>query len=295
MLSHYLNQRGVIVNWTHRNKPRWNFNQTTKLFLHENQSENIVCEWRPFCSGGDELIEEHHIDSLTPTKSLDVALYSSIMKYVYPHDDVIKWKQKPRYWPFVRGIHRSPVNSPHKGQWRGALMFSFICVWINGWVNNLKAGDLRRYCAHYDVTVINFSKRNLCWTAKLKNNITRHWSKIAQQFGLYSNRHLIRCLIKVEPRIFAMAFSVCYGLSWGKMEKVNRKILISPSVCYIHRGGWMWSLGMYTTLWPQPCINYTTNIQLKGNTLTLTKCCESYVNMTSFSFQYWKKTVNGLS
>ena len=40
------------------------------------------------------------------------------------HDDVIKWKHYPRYWPFVRGIHRSPVNSPHKGQWRGALMFS---------------------------------------------------------------------------------------------------------------------------------------------------------------------------
>ena len=32
------------------------------------------------------------------------------------HDDVIKWKHFPRYWPFVRGIHRSPVNSPHKGQ-----------------------------------------------------------------------------------------------------------------------------------------------------------------------------------
>ena len=52
------------------------------------------------------------------------------------------------------GIHRSPVNSPHKGQWRGALIFSLICVWINGWVNNREAGDLRRYRAHYDVTVM---------------------------------------------------------------------------------------------------------------------------------------------
>ena len=43
------------------------------------------------------------------------------------HDDVIKWKHFPRYWPFVRGIHRSPVNSPHKGQWRRALMFTLIC------------------------------------------------------------------------------------------------------------------------------------------------------------------------
>ena len=41
------------------------------------------------------------------------------------HDDVIKWKHFPHCRPFVRGIHRSPVNSPHKGQWRGALMFFF--------------------------------------------------------------------------------------------------------------------------------------------------------------------------
>ena len=42
------------------------------------------------------------------------------------HDDVIEWKHFPRYWPFVRGIHRFPVNSPHRAQWRGVLMFSLI-------------------------------------------------------------------------------------------------------------------------------------------------------------------------
>ena len=70
------------------------------------------------------------------------------------HDDVIKWKHFPRYWPFVWGIHRSPVNSPHKGQWRGALMFSLICAWINGWVNNRETGNLRQHRANYDVTVM---------------------------------------------------------------------------------------------------------------------------------------------
>ena len=70
------------------------------------------------------------------------------------HDDVIKWKHFPRYWPFVRGIHRSPVNSPHKGQWRGALIFTLICARIKGWVNNREAVDLRRYRGHYDVTVM---------------------------------------------------------------------------------------------------------------------------------------------
>ena len=45
-------------------------------------------------------------------------------------------------------------NFPHKGHWRGALMFSLICVWINNWVNNREAGDLRCYRTHYDVTVM---------------------------------------------------------------------------------------------------------------------------------------------
>ena len=55
--------------------------------------------------------------------------------------------------PFVWGIHRSPVNFPHKGQWRGVLMFSLIWTWTNSWASNNDAGDLRRYHAHYDVIV----------------------------------------------------------------------------------------------------------------------------------------------
>ena len=47
-----------------------------------------------------------------------------------------------------------PVNSPHIGQWRGALMFSLIYAWINDWVNNGEAGDLKRQRGHYDVIVM---------------------------------------------------------------------------------------------------------------------------------------------
>ena len=57
------------------------------------------------------------------------------------------------------GIHRSPVNSPRRGQWHGALMFPLLCVWINGWTNTRVAGDLKRHHAHYDVTV----KEHICW------------------------------------------------------------------------------------------------------------------------------------
>ena len=74
---------------------------------------------------------------------------------------IVSWTERPSmpWWrhqmetfstllAFVRGIHRSPVNSPHKGQWRGALMFSLIAP-----------GDLRRHRANYDVTVMHRIKR----------------------------------------------------------------------------------------------------------------------------------------
>ena len=87
---------------------------------------------------------------LEPTIALD----SMFVESHSLHDGVIKWKHFPRCWPFVCGIHRSPVNSPHTGQWRGALMFSLICAWINGWVNNSETGDSKRHRAHYDVIVM---------------------------------------------------------------------------------------------------------------------------------------------
>ena len=75
-----------------------------------------------------------------------------------------------------------PVNSPHKGQWREALMFSLICVWINGWANNCKAGDLRRYCAHYDVIVMRIK---IIWWNKEQGMISE--SLITPFLVTYSN------------------------------------------------------------------------------------------------------------
>ena len=83
-----------------------------------------------------------------------ISLHSFICRQQYVHDDVIKWKHFSCDWPFVRVIHRSPVDYPHKGQWRKALMFSLICAWTNGWGNDRDAGDLRRHRAHNDVTVM---------------------------------------------------------------------------------------------------------------------------------------------
>ena len=87
-------------------------------------------------------------------EEIHVMTFVFVMVPVFYNNDVIKWKHFPCYLPFERGIHRLPVNSPHKGQRLGALVFPLICAWINGWVNNREAGDLRRHRTHYDVTEI---------------------------------------------------------------------------------------------------------------------------------------------
>ena len=110
----------------------------------------------------NEVICSCHCHPLLSTRYMAVpvkALYLGVPKAVKSgddehHDDVIKWKHFPRYWPFVRGIHRLPVNSPHRGQWCGTLIFPLICAWINGWVNKGEAGDWRRHSTHYDVTAM---------------------------------------------------------------------------------------------------------------------------------------------
>ena len=113
----------------------------------------IMSFWIPLLSGSLLWLLDTFLTFMwTQCAVLDI-LHTFCMKDS-TNDDVIKWKNFPRYWPFVRGIHRSPVNSPHKGQWRGALIFPVICAWINDWVNNRDAGDLRRHRAHYDIIVM---------------------------------------------------------------------------------------------------------------------------------------------
>ena len=75
------------------------------------------------------------------------------------HDDVIKWKHFPCYWLFAWGIYRSTMDSSHKDQWRGALIFSYICAWTNGLANSRGAGDVMCLRTHYDVTVMSLTHR----------------------------------------------------------------------------------------------------------------------------------------
>ena len=110
--------------------------------------------------------------SMTYRENQNVQCIPGIINMVYTlQDDVIKWKHFPRYWPFVWGIHWWPVNSPHKGQWHGALMLSLILDWINGWVDNREAGDLRCHHAHFDIIVMVCFIVAWCWLILLTSTV----------------------------------------------------------------------------------------------------------------------------
>ena len=145
-----------------------------------------------FCHGSLQLFVAVHISQFCVTAPVDSPI----------HNDVIKWKLFPRYWPFKRGIHRSPVNSPHKGQWRGALMFSLICVGLKGWINNREAGDLRRYRVHYDVTVMRLGKEEYVpWFQEQFGRSNEQW-RLQVDFALccflFCSHNLITTMTRLQ-------------------------------------------------------------------------------------------------
>ena len=103
----------------------------------------MLLHWTPTVS----ICVKHELQWPSPSEYIKASMFN---------DDVIKWKHFSRYWSVVQGIHRSSVNSPNKGQWRGALLLSLIYAWIKGWVNNGEAGHLRRHRAHYDVILMRY-------------------------------------------------------------------------------------------------------------------------------------------
>ena len=147
-------------------------------------------KWRPFCLGfnvlnheltGPSVFTSSWLRPCAVSNRYKVAESSTMAAHIFPatatnlskgkyHDDVIKWKHFPRYWPFMQG--NSPVNGEFPTQRPATRTFDvfLICAWIkdcvkiemlviwdariNGWVNNRDAGDLRRRRAHYDVTVM---------------------------------------------------------------------------------------------------------------------------------------------
>ena len=146
----------------------------------------------------------------------------SVSTETFSYDDVIKWKHFPRYRPFVRRIHRSPENSPHKGQWRGALIYSLICTWMNDWivriVSNREDGDLRRHCANYNIIVM------LVCHSKPDNNFTQLYALHLSQNSIL---HMMAILLLQKGCIF-------HGARYWHVLNNARRLHIGPYKYEVH-------------------------------------------------------------
>ena len=125
----------------------------------------------------------------------------------------------------------------NKGQWRGALMFSLICVWTNGWVNNRDTGDLRRHGTHYDVTVMHHGDYSAVFSISVdivhspRNPYFCKWlvlAGIAKMWSLYT----------VEHRAFSFVFSYSVsmkGIAWVFQQQttIDRRSLIPAQPTFV--------------------------------------------------------------
>ena len=166
-------------------------------------------------------------------------------------------KHFPRHWPFVRGIHRSPVNSPHKGQWRGALMFSLISAWINGWVNNGEAGDLRRHLDHYGVTVMASDNEFGSMTNPDFQQIVFQWYMIEERttwdvemclqmetvWSLGRKNALVTVYTLENPNVKNTVLGLRSKYSWNICKNKSMSLLLMPwhFTSPEHQQPWCWT------------------------------------------------------
>ena len=121
------------------------------------------------------------------------------------------------------------LNSPHKGQWRGAFMFSLICAWIKRWVTNREAGDLRRHRAHCDVIVTvwflqwQWNQLDLYgYNTMLPNHNTQKQNSNYVQF-VYNNIFKTICLTLIPQ------FSFSFNSSQRLSNKITRGNIVGSA------------------------------------------------------------------
>ena len=118
-----------------------------------------------------------------------------------------------------------PVNSPHKGQWRGALMFSLICVWINVWENNREAGDLRRHRGHYDVNVMGVGVSSLAQSQSLR--CPNFVSNKSMLFSFKSMASTVGC---IHQRDINLTMTLLGKVLAPKGTKASASTLMAPEL-----------------------------------------------------------------
>ena len=163
-------------------------------------------------------------------KCEEIGSETAHVRNITVHDDVIKWKHFPLYWSFLRGIHRSPVNSPQKGQWRGALMFSFIFVRTNGWVHNRDSGDLRRHRANHDVCVMERASDTLGSWFNVLHTHTHIYTHICIPYRYHIYAH-----------IHAYHICVCVYMLYRIWRIHNQSVFVASSIVYPTKFRHIWT------------------------------------------------------
>ena len=97
-----------------------------------------------------------------------------------------------------------------------SLMFSLICSWTNGWVNNRDAGDLRRHHTHYDVVVMIF-----CDTPR-----EYPWNEESRLLGQI--RHLLRSVLQYPFMVEVVISAKYMALFQSTWHYFNVRAIISP-------------------------------------------------------------------
>ena len=97
-------------------------------------------------------------------------------------------------------------------------MFSLICVWINGWVNNRQAGDLRRHRGHYDVSVMRLGPTVLSQTNIIFKTFSS-WDPTSMQQT--DREHVPRTNVVKSMRLAGWSFHT----TWYHMGSTNQSAL----------------------------------------------------------------------
>ena len=139
-----------------------------------------------------------------------------------------------------------PVNSPHKGQWRGALMFSLIFAWIKDWVNNREAGDLGCHRGHYDINVMMTSMATMwhdpSWNVKLifttfGTLFCYNLTKDKNRFCFYALKFIWWC---IDLFTFCMAFMI-------RAEFILGNVKIHLHFHHLNKGTVSWNNSSWKT------------------------------------------------
>ena len=111
------------------------------------------------------------------------------------HDMIMTWQWFPHYWPYVRGIHGSLLDSADKGPVTVTLIFPLLLAWISCWTNRRVVSAFRWHDAHV------ISPWCTIWLVQLIAQTSNNGQNKYQEPNFFF--HITHC-IRVRPNLFCV-------------------------------------------------------------------------------------------